>query len=49
LLFLNLGLENMMDRIWGIMLISFFYGLFIFGDKTLFLEKSVNLPHTSKS
>ena len=49
LLFLNLGLENMLDRIWGIMLISFFYGLFIFGDKTLFIEKSVNLPHASKS
>lgn len=48
LLFLNLGLENMLDRIWGIMLISFFYGLFMFGDKTLFVEKSVNLPHVSK-
>ncbi len=36
LLFLNLFLENMLDRVWGIMLVSFFYSLFIFGDKSLF-------------
>ena len=49
LLLFNLVLENMLDRVWGIMLISFFYGLFIFGDQTLFIEKTVNLPHVSKS
>ena len=33
-------LENMMDRIWGIMLISFFYGLFIFGDQNLLKKRN---------
>lgn len=49
LLLLNLALENMLDRIWGIMLVSFFYGLFVFGDKTLFIEKTVISGHASKS
>lgn len=48
-LIFNLGFENMLDRISGIMLVSLFYGLFIFGDKTLFLEKAMILPHVSKS
>ncbi len=48
LLLLNLALENMLDRIWGIMLVSFFYGLFVFGDKTLFIEKTVVSGHASK-
>ena len=33
-------LENMMDRIWGIMLISFFYSLFIFGDQNLLKKRN---------
>ncbi len=33
-LFINLLLENMMDRVWGIMIISFFYALFVFGDQS---------------
>jgi len=40
LLFINLLLENMMDRVWGIMIISFFYSLFIFGDQSLFNKNS---------
>lgn len=40
LLFINLLLENMMDRVWGIMIISFFYALFVFGDRSLFNESS---------
>ena len=40
LLFINLLLENMMDRVWGIMIISFFYSLFIFGDQSLFKKNS---------
>ena len=40
LLFINLLLENMMDRVWGIMIISFFYGLFVFGDQSLFNKNS---------
>ena len=48
LLLLNLGFENMLDRISGIMLVSLFYGLFIFGDKTLFLEKTIISAHASK-
>ena len=32
LIALNLLFENMLDRIWGIIFISFFYALFIFGD-----------------
>ena len=40
LLIFNLFLENMLDRIWGIMIISFFYSLFVFGDLSIF-EKSL--------
>ena len=40
LLFINLLLENMMDRVWGIMIISFFYSLFVFGDESLFNKNS---------
>lgn len=40
LLIFNLFLENMLDRIWGIMIISFFYSLFVFGDVSIF-EKSL--------
>lgn len=39
-LLINLNLENMMDRIWGIMMISFFYSLFMFGHPALFSLKS---------
>jgi len=40
ILFINLLLENMMDRVWGIMIISFFYALFVFGDQSLFKRSS---------
>jgi hypothetical protein len=33
-------LENMMDRVWGIMLISFFYSLFLFGDRNLLKKRN---------
>ena len=33
-------LENMMDRVWGIMLISFFFSLFIFGDQNLLKKRN---------
>ena len=36
LLLINLFLENILDRVWGIMIVSFFYSLFIFGDESLF-------------
>lgn len=36
LLLINLFLENILDRVWGIMIVSFFYSLFIFGDQSLF-------------
>ena len=40
ILCIYLSLENMMDRIWGIMLISFFYSLFIFGDQNLLKKRN---------
>lgn len=40
LVIFNLFLENMLDRIWGIMIIGFFYSLFVFGDTSIF-EKSL--------
>ena len=36
LLVVNLFLENMLDRVSGIMMVAFFYSLFIFGDQSLF-------------
>lgn len=36
LLVVNLFLENMLDRVSGIMMVAFFYSLFIFGDESLF-------------
>ena len=36
---LNLSLENMFDRVWGIVFISFFYALFIFGNLNFSLKK----------
>lgn len=41
---LNLLLENMLDRIWGIMLVSFFYSLFVFGKPEIL---TVNNTRTS--
>ena len=38
--FLNLLFENMLDRIWGITLISFFYAFIIFGSEELLYFKS---------
>ncbi|WKK66708.1 O-antigen ligase family protein [Lutimonas zeaxanthinifaciens] len=40
ILVIFLLLENMMDRIWGIMLISFFYSLFVFGDQNLLKKRN---------
>jgi len=39
--FLNLLFENMLDRIWGITVISFFYAFTIFGSVELLYFKSV--------
>ncbi len=36
ILAVNLFLENMLDRVSGIMIVAFFYSLFIFGDESLF-------------
>lgn len=38
--FMNLLFENMLDRIWGITLISFFYAFIIFGSEELLYFKS---------
>lgn len=40
IVFLNLFFENMLDRVWGIIFISFFYGLFLFGDLQYLNKKS---------
>lgn len=40
-LLLNLMFENMLDRAWGVVFISFFYALFIFGDLNFSNEKSL--------
>ena len=40
LIVLNLLFENMLDRIWGIIFISFFYALFIFGEIKFSLNKT---------
>ncbi len=40
LIVLNLLFENMLDRIWGIIFISFFYALFIFGEINFSLNKT---------
>jgi hypothetical protein len=40
LIVLNLLFENMLDRIWGIIFISFFYALFIFGEINFSLNKA---------
>ena len=39
LIALNLLFENMLDRVWGIIFISFFYALFIFGKINFSLKK----------
>jgi len=39
----NLLFENMLDRVWGIMFISFFYSLFIFGKLNLKQNSVFNL------
>lgn len=39
IIFLNLVFENMLDRVWGIIFISFFYGMFIFGDLKFSMKK----------
>lgn len=39
LIVLNLLFENMLDRIWGIIFISFFYALFIFGKLKFSIQK----------
>lgn len=41
----NLLFENMFDRIWGIMIISFFYSIFIFGKINL---KQISVLNSSK-
>ena len=40
LIVLNLLFENMLDRIWGIIFISFFYALFIFGELNFSVNKA---------
>lgn len=40
IVFLNLMFENMLDRIWGITVISFFYALIIFGSAEMLNFKS---------
>jgi O-antigen ligase len=42
---LNLTLENMFDRVWGVVFISFFYGLFIFGDLNFSLKKPLEIEN----
>lgn len=44
-LLLNLMLENMLDRAWGVVFISFFYALFIFGDMNFSNEKSLKMKN----
>lgn len=39
ILVVNLFLENMLDRVSGIMMVAFFYSLFIFGDESLFIKE----------
>lgn len=43
IIFLNLLLENMLDRVWGIIFISFFYAMFIFGDLRFSVKKSEDM------
>ena len=40
IVFLNLLFENMLDRIWGIMVISFFYAFIVFGSSEMFNFKA---------
>lgn len=40
IIFLNLLFENMLNRIWGIIFISFFYGMFVFGDLKFLIKAS---------
>jgi hypothetical protein len=42
---LNLTLENMFDRVWGVVFVSFFYGLFIFGDLNFSLKKPLEIEN----
>jgi len=41
----NLLFENMLDRIWGIMIISFFYSIFIFGNLNFDQDLDLNRKH----
>ena len=42
-LLLNLMMENMLDRAWGVVFVSFFYGLLIFGYLNFSNEKSLKM------
>lgn len=44
-LLLNLMIENMLDRAWGVVFVSFFYALFIFGDLNFSNEKSLKIEN----
>lgn len=44
-LLLNLMIENMLDRAWGVIFICFFYALFIFGDLNFSNEKSTKMEN----
>jgi O-antigen ligase len=42
---LNLTLENMFDRVWGVVFVSFFYALFVFGKLNFSRKKPLKIDH----